>query len=286
MNSRAVPHIDDRAAPAVAPVSVVIPCFRCGKTIAETIASVWAQTLRPAEILLVDDCSEDGTVEALRRLAAEYPPDWIKVFALPANGGPSKARNVGWEHASQEYIAFLDADDTWAPAKLELQMPGLISDPHLALIAHRMEVRDRALAPPTSRPPVRTEIVNRRRLLFGNPFPTASVVLRRDLPFRFNERFRRVEDFLLWAQIAHSGYRCAKVNQVLAAWHKPTYGAGGLSEDLAAMHKAGREVGRELLSQGLVSRPEHYLGRTIGILRRSRRNLLLMLRRNRIGAKQ
>ncbi len=267
-----------------APVSVVVPCFRCVDTIAAAIASIAAQTLPPAEVLLVEDCSGDRTLEVLREVAAAHADGWIKVIALPDNGGPSRARNAGWQVASQEYIAFLDADDTWFPAKLELQVAALRADPAIALIAHRMVVRERGLAPPALRRPVRASIIGRRRLLLNNPFPTASVVLRRDLPFRFDENYRRVEDFLLWAQIAFSGYRCAKINQTLAAWHKPNYGAGGLSEDLAAMHSAGREVRQELLRQGLVSRPEHYFARAVGMLRKARRNLLMAGRRHRQGA--
>ena len=269
----------DAADAARAPVSAVIPCFRCTIAIADAVASIAAQTLPPTEVLLVDDCSGDDTLETLHRIASAHEDGRVRVFALPRNGGPSRARNVGWEHASQPYIAFLDADDTWHPRKLELQMAALRADPAIALIAHRMTVRDRDSAVPALRPPVRTAIVGRHRLLLNNPFPTASVVLRRDLPFRFNEDFRRVEDFLLWAQIAYSGYRCAKINQVLASWHKSNYGAGGLSGDLAAMHAAGREVGRELLRQGLVSRPEHYVARMLGAVRRTRRNLLMLARR-------
>lgn len=265
--------------PQVAPVSVVIPCYRCSDTIGAAVASIAAQTLPPAEVLLVEDGSGDGTLDALRRLAAHYPQHWVKVVAMPGNGGPSRARNAGWAQASQEYIAFLDADDSWAPAKLALQMQALRADPRIALIAHRMQVRERGSDAVDLRPPVRTAIIGRRRLLLNNPFPTASVVLRRDLPFRFNENFRRVEDFLLWAQIAFSGYRCAKIDQTLAFWHKPNYGAGGLSEDLVAMHRAGREARRELLRQGLVTRPEHYFARTIGLVRKARQRLLLMARR-------
>lgn len=265
-------------APASAPVSVVVPCFRCAATIGDAVASVAAQTLRPAEILLVDDGSGDDTLETLQRVASEYETGWIKVIPMPANGGPSRARNAGWQAATQPWIAFLDADDTWAPRKLELQMTALRADPGIALISHRVMIRARGCAAPPLRPPVRAVLVGRRRLLLNNPFSTPSVVLRRDLPFRFDENFRRVEDFLLWAQIAHSGYRCAKINQVLASLHKPNYGAGGLSGDLAAMHRAGREVGRELLRQGLVSWPEHCVGRMIGMVRRGRRNLLMLVR--------
>lgn len=266
------------AHPVRAPVSVVIPCYRCGETIAAAVASVAAQTLLPAEVLLVDDASGDDTLDVLRQVAARYPEGWVRVVESVHNGGPSCARNRGWELATQEYIAFLDSDDSWCPVKLQLQMDALRADPGIALIAHHMEVRSRSAASPTIRQPVRSSIVGRRRFLWNNPFPTASVVLRRDLPFRFNENFRRVEDFLLWAEIGFSGYRCAKINQTLAFWHKATYGAGGLSGDLAAMHSAGRQVRHELLRQGLVTPAEHWIARILGIVRRSRRVLLMRLR--------
>lgn len=280
MNVDDTGNVGNPAGPA--PVSVVIPCFRCAATIGDAIASVAAQTLLPAEILLIDDCSADGTLEVIRALAADYPPDWIKVIELSVNGGPSAARNTGWEHAGEEYIAFLDADDSWSPRKLELQLAALRADPEIALIAHRMKVRDRALPPPALRLPARAAIVGRRQFLWQNPFPTASVVLRRDLPFRFNENYRRAEDFLLWGQIMYSGYRCAKINQTLASWHKANYGAGGLSADLAAMNRAGLEARRELVRQGLMSRPEYYFKRVIGIFKRSRRHLVMLVRRRTI----
>ena len=112
-----------------APVSVVVPCYRCADTIGPSVASIAGQTLRPAEVLLVDDCSGDGTLQALHDLASRYPQGWVKVLTSARNGGPSQARNIGWAHASQDYIAFLDADDTWAPAKIELQMEALTRDP-------------------------------------------------------------------------------------------------------------------------------------------------------------
>jgi len=268
-----------REAPiSAAPISVVIPCFRCADTIGASVASIAAQTRPVQQVLLVDDASGDGTVSALQALAAQYPAGWIQVIESPANGGPSRARNLGWAAATQPYIAFLDADDTWVAEKIAIQMAALEADPGLALIAHRMAVRDRELPLPPLRPPFKTTEIGRKRFLLNNPFPTASVILRRDLPFRFNEDFRRVEDFLLWAQIGFSGYRCAKINQVLAYWHKPTYGASGLSGDLAAMHRAGREVRHELLRQGLVTRSEHWFARGFGILRRARRRLLLAMR--------
>lgn len=262
-----------------APVSVVIPCYRCAGTIGDALASVAAQTLPPAEVLMVEDCSGDGTLDALRRLASAYPPGWVRVLALDGNGGPSRARNVGWEQATQPWIAFLDADDTWGARKLELQMAALEADPEIALLGHRMVVRARGTPVPEVAGPVRTRIVGRRTMLLHNPFPTASVVLRRDLPFRFDEAFRRSEDFLLWAQVLLSGHRCARIEHVLAIWNRRAAGSTGLSDDFAAMRATNDAARRRLMQQGLISRAEFELTRIASALRWARRDMTLRIRR-------
>lgn len=269
----------DLSAGKRAPVSVVIPCYRCAATIDDAIASVAQQTLRPVEVLLVEDASGDDTLHALHRVAAAYGEDWIKVIALPANGGPSRARNTGWEQATQPYIAFLDADDSWGPDKLELQMAALQADPGLALIAHRMLVRPRGTAVPAPQAPAAVQIVGRGTLLVRNPFPTASVVLRRDLPFRFDEDYRRSEDYLLWSQIVFSGYRCARIEQVLAIWNRRENGAIGLSDDYDAIQRGRRDLRRKLVQQGLLSRHEFVFASAVGLAIRMRRELSRRLRR-------
>lgn len=269
-----------------APISVVVPCFRCTATIDDAIASVAVQTLLPAEVLLVEDGSGDGTLAALQRIAAGYPEGWIKVIPLTDNGGPSRARNVGWQRAEQPYIAFLDADDTWAPRKLEFQMAALEAEPSLALVAHRMVVRPRGTAMPGLQDPVQTQRIGRGRMLFHNPFPTASVVVRRDLPFRFDEQVWHSEDYLLWSQILFSGYRCAKINQVLAIWNKREAGERGLSDDAAAVHRARRIMRRRLLRAGLISPPEYLFALAVGVLARARRNASVALRSRRPPAYQ
>lgn len=268
-----------------APVSVVVPCFRCARTIEQALRSVADQKLRPAEVLLVDDGSGDDTLAQLLKLARRYPPGWVKVLALPQNRGPSAARNWGWAHAAQPWIAFLDADDSWHPHKLRLQMQALKDDPRIALIAHDMNVQPRQARAPALRYPVQCRISPPRLSLWRSSFPTASVIVRRDLPFRFDESRRRGEDFLLWAQILLSGYRCARLNQVLASWHKPPFGAGGLSGDVQAMYRAAVDVRRALHKQGLLSTRQLYAAQAMGFLRHLRRRVLAMLR-NRPGKRQ
>ncbi|MFC3653472.1 glycosyltransferase family 2 protein [Dyella humi] len=256
-----------------APVSVVVPCFRCTATIDDAIASIKAQTLLPAEVLLVEDGSGDGTLAALHRVAAAHEDGWIKVIALADNGGPSRARNAGWERAVQPYIAFLDADDTWGPRKLELQMAALKADPSIALIAHRMIVRPRGTPIPELQGPPRTQIIGRGRLLFHNPFPTASVMLRRDLPYRFDHQVWYSEDYLLWSQILFSGHRCAKIDQVLAIWNQRGPGEHGLSDNFMAVHRARRIMRRRLMREGFISLPEYLFTLAVGVLSLIRRKL-------------
>ncbi|AND69816.1 hypothetical protein ATSB10_23620 [Dyella thiooxydans] len=243
------------------------------------MASVAGQTLPPAEMLLVDDGSGDGTLARLEALAAHYPPGWIRVFGLPRNGGPSGARNLGWEHASQPWIAFLDADDSWHPQKLKLQMEVLDADPSIALLAHRMNVQPRSAPPPALAYPLKVSVVAGHLLQLRSPFPTASIVLRRDLPFRFDANRWRAEDFMLWAQILLSGHRCARINQVLASWHKEPFGAGGLSGDLSAMYMAAVDVRRALRRQSLLGSGQWLVAHLFGLARYARRRALTAVRR-------
>ena len=97
-------------------VSVIIPAYNRAATIGRSIDSVLAQGYRPIELIVVDDGSTDQTVEVVRRYGAQ-----VTLICQP-NGGPSSARNNGVANSKGEFIAFLDSDDTWEPAKLQLQM--------------------------------------------------------------------------------------------------------------------------------------------------------------------
>ena len=102
-------------------VSVIIPCYRCAATIGRAVLSVVNQTIKPAELILVDDSSDDETLAMLVFFQRKYGSDWIKIITLSSNKGVSAARNAGWNQSIYEYIAFLDADDYWLPDKLFVQ---------------------------------------------------------------------------------------------------------------------------------------------------------------------
>lgn len=100
-------------------VSVVIPTFNRKELLFRALGSVAQQTYRPLEVIVVDDCSSDGTVEAVRAASFPFP---VEVVSLSINQGPAAARNAGILKANGQYIAFLDSDDVWLPEKLERQM--------------------------------------------------------------------------------------------------------------------------------------------------------------------
>ncbi len=222
----------------LAPVSVVIPCFRCGATLPNAIASVAHQTLRPAEVILVDDGNDAEAEAALKAIASRYP-DWIRLVRLSSNAGAGAARNAGWAIAKQPWIAFLDADDSWHPEKMRLQYDYMSRHSEVALCGHRLEVSPRHAVPDTiALGDVDASVIPARSFLIRNAFSTPTVMLRREITFRFDDHRRHAEDLFLWQQIAFSGLKVVRLEVVLAFAHKPLYGASGLSAHLWRMEAA------------------------------------------------
>lgn len=105
-------------------ISVIIPAYNAESTILETIASVREQTYQDLEIIVINDGSNDRTLDKLSTIADTR----LKVYSY-ANGGLSIARNRGISRARGEYISFIDADDLWTPNKLEKQLAALQNNP-------------------------------------------------------------------------------------------------------------------------------------------------------------
>nr|WP_281720691.1 glycosyltransferase family 2 protein [Nitrosomonas nitrosa] len=221
---------------ATAPVSVIIPCFRCGATISRAVASIVGQTQKPAEVLLVDDASGDETWSALQQFVSDYP-GWVKVLALVHNQGPSAARNAGWEAATQPYLAFLDADDSWHPEKIRIQYGFMRDNPDIDISGHRcLWVRTNETLPQVSDQVMITKI-SVLDLIFGTKFSTPTIMLKRHIPFRFEVNKRYAEDVHLWRQVACTSSRVVRIESPLAFMHKAPYGVSGLSAELWRMEK-------------------------------------------------
>ena len=271
-----VPLSDSKTA---ALVSVVIPCFRCAHTVNRAVESIWQQTQRPVEVILVDDASGDSTLDVLNKIKNKYG-EWIRIVELEKNTGAATARNVGWSIALQPYIAFLDADDTWHPDKLRLQYAFMTAHPRVALSGNlcdeELEVMPVAASYPEQT--ITTRTISSFQLLFKNAFSTPTVMLRSDTPHRFAHGRRYCEDFLLWQQIAFSGCKVVRLEAPLAQLHKPVYGASGLSGNLWKMEQGELANFLQLRRDGCIGLPTYLVACGFSLLKFARRWAVVFLR--------
>jgi glycosyltransferase involved in cell wall biosynthesis len=117
-------------------VSVIIPVHNAVQYLPEAVDSVLSQTYKSLEVIVVDDGSTSEVGDSLKRTDRR-----LKVLRRASNGGPSAARNDGWKlHADPgaEYVAFLDADDSWDPDKIGAQVAVLQADPTCVAIGSLM----------------------------------------------------------------------------------------------------------------------------------------------------
>lgn len=260
----------------IASVSVVIPCYRCARTIERALTSVAVQTVRPAEVILVDDASGDDTWSVLTELAKAYP-GWIKLLRFEENQGAASARNAGWAAATQAYVAFLDADDSWNTEKLHVQYAYMRNNPEVSLCGHRCVWLQDGEVLPVLQKEFHSTKISATSLLFKNAFFTPSVMLKRDIRHRFQKGKRFAEDFLLWQQIAFSGLNVVRIESPLAYIHKSPYGAGGLSAQLWRMESGELSNFVTLYRAGSINAPLHVAAILFSVLKFIRRLLLAQL---------
>jgi glycosyltransferase involved in cell wall biosynthesis len=108
-------------------VSCIVPVYNGERYLNEALESIFAQSYRPSEVIVVDDGSTDSTAAVVACYGSQVRYLW------EPNSGPATARNLGLSVALGEFVAFLDADDLWHPEKLERQMARFEARPELDL---------------------------------------------------------------------------------------------------------------------------------------------------------
>lgn len=196
----------------LADVSVIMPAYNSGKTVERALASIAAQTVRPREVIVVDDGSTDDTVARVRAMMGRMNGIRLRLFSQ-RNAGAGAARNRAVAEAGGGWLAFLDSDDEWLPAKLERSLR-VSEDGDLIMSSHNLfnvapdgtetlnDSRARWLRNPDD--PYRT--------LFLRGFISSSTVLvRRDAVVAvggFDATLRSAQDYELWlAVLARAGRR-------------------------------------------------------------------------------
>ena len=182
--------------PPAPAISVIIPAYNAEHFLPRSLGSVFAQTFPPHEVIVVDDGSTDLTAQVAEQLGA-------KVIRRP-NGGLGAARNTGIQHASGEWIALLDADDSWSPEKLERQVAVIQPDIVLVYTGSRhfddrgTRTVQRAIDPLTAK----------EMLRYCNPILPSSVLLRRQVVLSaggFIEGAPSCEDWGMWVRLVPLG---------------------------------------------------------------------------------
>lgn len=120
-------------------VSVIIPAYKAGQYIEETIQSVLNQTHKNLELIIVDDGSPDNQADIIAPIAA---PDNRIQYIKQVNGGVSSARNHGYQLSKGVFLAFLDADDVWLPTNIEEKLAKFALDDELGLVHSDAKIID------------------------------------------------------------------------------------------------------------------------------------------------
>lgn len=188
-------------------ISLIIPAYNAERYLREAIASALNQTVKPAQIIVVDDGSTDGTLEVARSYGGA-----VKVITQ-ANAGPAVARNLALAEADQSIITFLDADDRLVSDKIERQLDSLARHPEAMLCICRVcdfwspEVPDAARKSETLVPQVR-------------PGQVSTWLARREIfdrvgAFSTSQEFRFSEGSELYSRVENAGIKAVCIDDVL-----------------------------------------------------------------------
>jgi glycosyltransferase involved in cell wall biosynthesis len=224
-------------------ITIIIPTYNTARFIGETLDSVFAQTFKDYEVIVINDGSPD--TEELERALAPFRGRIL--YLKQENRGPAGARNAGIQHAQGEYLAFLDSDDCWLPGYLASQMKLFEETPSLDVVySDARHFGDTAFAGKTcmqtspSNGPVTLDSLIRQDCQVCTSFTVARsrVVVEAGL---FDEKLelRGCEDFDLWLRILHRGGQITYQRKVLGRYRSHP---GSLSRIVMKMLEAQAAV--------------------------------------------
>lgn len=195
-------------------VSIIMPSYNASRFIAESIKSVLIQTYTNWELIVVDDCSNDNTVQIVEDYIKH--DNRIKLIKLKSNKGAANARNVALKNANGKYIAFLDSDDLWKKQKLEKQVKFMkennisFSFTNYRMIDERGELTNKIVNCPPQ--------VNYNLLLKNTTIGCLTVMLDKTKIGDFHFPNIKPEDTALWLSILRRGETAYCLREELALY--------------------------------------------------------------------
>jgi glycosyltransferase involved in cell wall biosynthesis len=219
-------------------VSVVMAAYNGAALIGETLDSLWTQTFDDFELVVVDDCSTDNTLDVLRAVSDPR----IRVIAAERNAGPVNTRNRAFAEARGRYIAGLDQDDICLPERFERQVAYLDAHPEIALIGGEALVLQDGSTRSGIRSPVTSPALIEWLLWIENPLVWSSVMVRRSAlpPGDFTRpAILYAEDFDLYHRVARSGGGIARVDEPVLLYREHAAGVSKTHADRVQASAAG-----------------------------------------------
>ncbi len=224
-------------------VSVIIPVYNSEKYIEETLKSVFAQSYKDFEVIVVDDGSTDNTAKVLSGYKDKL------IYIRKENEGISIARNTGIAHALGKYVAFIDHDDIWYPEKLGEQITLLeynrnahlcFSDAYLIDEKGKRNGRLFNICPPFKG-------MVFKQLLMGNFIPILTAVVRKEILKEtglFDPEYKMVEDWDFFIRVAKQ-YPVIFIDSPLAGYR---------------VHTGSFSAKRDIMLKELISVIDNYAG--------------------------
>ena len=196
-------------------VSVITPVYNCEKYLERTLNSVFSQTYKNIEIVLVDDQSTDNSVNIIKKFQNTHPE--IVYYLQPQNMGAGHARNKALELARGQYVAFLDSDDVWKSDKIEKQV-NLLNDKNAGFCFTAIEMIDGEDKIIKGKRKVKEEI-DYKFLLSNTMIPTSGVMVDRKIKGDFRMHIRRGgQDYATWLRLLRDGSKAYGINEALVGY--------------------------------------------------------------------
>ena len=227
-------------------VSIIIPCYRQGHFLKDSIESALRQTYRSIEVVVINDGSDDNTGE----VAAEFGDGVL--YVRKANGGLSSARNAGLALASGEFVLFLDSDDLLAPTAVADLVRALPGPDGLAIGGHRDFATDPAIeisqpiAPPAG-PPLPQAFWYNLAPVHCWLAPRAAIAEVGN----FDVELKSLEDWHLWLRLLIGDRPVQRIDRVVGYYRRYT---GSMSTNLDRMAAMELRVRSDLIDM-VRSRP-------------------------------
>jgi glycosyltransferase involved in cell wall biosynthesis len=229
-------------------ISVIIPAFNAERYIGQALASVGSQTYQNWEILVTNDRSTDGTARVVAEFAQKTSQP-VRVLEHERNLGPSAARNTAMRVARGDYIAFLDADDSWGPDHLESMCAALSSGSADLAYAEGIVFRNTAAGEIELIPVCTIEVTNPPADLFRRGYinPSGAAISRRLMEKVGEFGPRLAEDLDYWIRAAALGFQIAATGKQTYHYRKPpgslSSESGKMAEATAMVYEKNRNCG-------------------------------------------